>query len=497
MSLKFTRFAGLALAVVVSAGGLLAATTVEAALPPNAAPAGVATVSPVSGSRTSTFGLTLPAAAACAGDTATGGYRWSTFMVANSVDASQLTWVGGPPSYAAAPSAVVQPLYSVNTGVVDQNTAVGNGAVLVAGVPFDLGVFPANFVPAGRYKIGVACVLAGATESYWQSTIDIAVNGSGVITTYTLFALPTAPTLSSPLTAGNGSLSGTFTAPAPSPAAVSYLVTATPPSGPVITSTVTAPASSFTIGGLANGTSYSVRVATTNAAGTGPASNAVLGSPVDPNQRPAVTNLAAAPGANSVALSWTTPTGVAPTGYSIAVSPTVAGSPFAAAAGAVAFNVPGLTNGASYTFTVTPTHPAPFFGLAASVSATTGSSFTPLTPARLADTRSGAKVGNAAGTGAPLVVNVLNRGGLPGSGIGAVSLNVTVVDGGLPLVGGGYVTVYPCGTRPNASNLNFDAGQTIPNAVIAPVSATGDVCFYVYGTAHLLVDVSAYFPATT
>jgi hypothetical protein len=96
-----------------------------------------------------------------------------------------------------------------------------------------------------------------------------------------------------------------------------------------------------------------------------------------------------------------------------------------------------------------------------------------------------------------LVVNVLNRFGLPGSGIGAVSLNVTVVDGGLPLVGGGYVTVYPCGTRPNASNLNFDAGQTIPNAVIAPVSAAGDVCFYVYGTAHLLVDVSAYFPATT
>ena len=31
--------------------------------------------------------------------------------------------------------------------------------------------------------------------------------------------------------------------------------------------------------------------------------------------------------------------------------------------------------------------------------------------------------------------------------------------------------------------------------MIAPVSATGTVCFYVYGSAHLLADVSGYFPA--
>ena len=110
------------------------------------------------------------------------------------------------------------------------------------------------------------------------------------------------------------------------------------------------------------------------------------------------------------------------------------------------------------------------------------------------DTRSGAKVGAADGNGAPLTLNVLNKGGLPGSGIGAVALNVTVVSGENPTIGGGYVTVYPCGTRPDASNLNFTTGQTIPNSVIAPVSASGDLCFYVYGTAHLLADVSGYFP---
>jgi len=59
------------------------------------------------------------------------------------------------------------------------------------------------------------------------------------------------------------------------------------------------------------------------------------------------------------------------------------------------------------------------------------------------------------------------------------------------------VTVYPCGTRPDVSNLNFVAGLTVANSVIAPVSAAGEVCFYVYGTAHLLADVSGYFPAAT
>ena len=87
----------------------------------------------------------------------------------------------------------------------------------------------------------------------------------------------------------------------------------------------------------------------------------------------------------------------------------------------------------------------------------------------------------------------LGQGGVPTSGVGAVALNVTVTQTEDPTIGGGYVTVYPCGSRPDASNLNFVGGQTIPNSVIAPVSTNGEVCFYVYGTAHLLADVSGYF----
>ena len=118
-----------------------------------------------------------------------------------------------------------------------------------------------------------------------------------------------------------------------------------------------------------------------------------------------------------------------------------------------------------------------------------------MTAARIMDTRGDVKVGDAAGTGEPYVLQVSGQGGVPSSGVAAVALNVTVTQTEDPTIGGGYVTVYPCGTRPDASNLNFVGGQTIPNSVIAPVSNSGEVCFYVYGTAHLLADVSGYFPS--
>jgi hypothetical protein len=114
-------------------------------------------------------------------------------------------------------------------------------------------------------------------------------------------------------------------------------------------------------------------------------------------------------------------------------------------------------------------------------------------PARLLDTRtSGTKVGKTDGTGTAYELTVAGVSGVPSTGVDAVAMNVTVVDGEATDVGG-YVTVYPCGTRPNSSNLNFVNGQTVPNAVVVAVSAAGKVCFYVYGKAHLLADVSGYF----
>jgi hypothetical protein len=87
---------------------------------------------------------------------------------------------------------------------------------------------------------------------------------------------------------------------------------------------------------------------------------------------------------------------------------------------------------------------------------------------------------------------VSGQGGVPNSGATAVSLNVTVTGTEAP-DSGGYVTVYPCGTRPDASSLNFVNGQTIANAVTTPVGDGGQICFYVFGRAHLLVDVNGYY----
>jgi hypothetical protein len=125
-----------------------------------------------------------------------------------------------------------------------------------------------------------------------------------------------------------------------------------------------------------------------------------------------------------------------------------------------------------------------------------GSQFSALTPGRLFDTRSTDPQGAVSvvkqrygGTGRILRVKVTGAAGVPASGVGVVSLTLTAVDP----VGDGFVTAFPCGDRPLAANLNYVAGQTIGNAVLAPVSAAGEVCFYSHVDTHLVADVNGWF----
>jgi hypothetical protein len=72
----------------------------------------------------------------------------------------------------------------------------------------------------------------------------------------------------------------------------------------------------------------------------------------------------------------------------------------------------------------------------------------------------------------------------------SVVLNVTIAEPDAS----GFATVYPGGAvRPNTSNLNYRAGQAIPNAVIVGLGPTGNINIYTSSTAHLLVDVVGYF----
>jgi hypothetical protein len=62
--------------------------------------------------------------------------------------------------------------------------------------------------------------------------------------------------------------------------------------------------------------------------------------------------------------------------------------------------------------------------------------------------------------------------------------------------GAGYVTVYPCGVAtPLASNLNFEAGMTVANAVIVKVGSDGKVCLFSSKSTQLIVDVNGFFPS--
>ena len=89
-------------------------------------------------------------------------------------------------------------------------------------------------------------------------------------------------------------------------------------------------------------------------------------------------------------------------------------------------------------------------------------------------------------------LQVTGRGGVPSGNVSAVVLNVTVTQPSWD----GTVVAYPTGVpAPLASNLNFVAGQTIPNLVTVKVGTGGTVTLKnnSIGTVHLVADVAGYY----
>lgn len=134
-------------------------------------------------------------------------------------------------------------------------------------------------------------------------------------------------------------------------------------------------------------------------------------------------------------------------------------------------------------------------GGSGAVGADTGDRFNSLSPSRILDTRSGTGGFSApVGVGGTISPTVTGVGGVPASGVSAVVLNVTVTE---PTASEGFLAVFPSGaTRPMASNLNFVAGQTVPNLVMAKVGADGKVSvFNNLGTSHVIFDVVGWYSA--
>jgi hypothetical protein len=121
--------------------------------------------------------------------------------------------------------------------------------------------------------------------------------------------------------------------------------------------------------------------------------------------------------------------------------------------------------------------------------------FVPLTPARLLDTRTG-EGGNITPLGQQVFteLNVTGVGGVPQTGVTAVVMNITVDS---PTTSG-FITAWPSGQgRPDASNLNFVAGQTVPNLATVKTGANGKVnIFNSTGSANVIADVVGYYTST-
>ncbi len=115
------------------------------------------------------------------------------------------------------------------------------------------------------------------------------------------------------------------------------------------------------------------------------------------------------------------------------------------------------------------------------------SDYEALTPARLIDTRP-----TPVAAGSFIEVPVVDRVGVP-VGAKAVVANVTVVGSVTP----GFVTVFPCGTLPVTSSVNYAAGEAVGNEVIAKLSPVGSICVYAHSAVNVVVDVAGYVPASS
>ncbi|MCU1395506.1 MAG: hypothetical protein JWM34_3934 [Ilumatobacteraceae bacterium] len=233
--------------------------------------------------------------------------------------------------------------------------------------------------------------------------------------------------------------------------------------------TITGPQQSFTTPPSSGGTTTTAPSTTTTTPPTIPGGGSGSpGSGTTPTTTPYTTTTVATPTTTPATSAPTTPATSAPT-------TTVAGS----------------------TTTTTPDQ-ASSPGTGSSSDGASG--YVPIVPSRLLDTRTdpasttldGLAVGHGIVAGGDTIqLQVTGRAGVPPDA-GAAVLNVTVTGA----LGNGYVTVYPCGApRPTTSNLNFTAGQTIPNAVIAKIGDSGKVCIYTNVGTHLLADINGYFPA--
>ena len=113
-------------------------------------------------------------------------------------------------------------------------------------------------------------------------------------------------------------------------------------------------------------------------------------------------------------------------------------------------------------------------------------------PDRFLDTRTGTGGWlGALGAGQVVQVPIGGANGVPPGATAAV-LNVTVASAQAP----GFLVAFPCDAPvPDASNLNFVAGDTVPNLVVVRLAGNGQVCLKSSTRTYVLADLAGWFTA--
>jgi hypothetical protein len=125
------------------------------------------------------------------------------------------------------------------------------------------------------------------------------------------------------------------------------------------------------------------------------------------------------------------------------------------------------------------------------------STYTPVSPVRLLDTRTGNGLSGKFASRSPRTFAIAGRGGIPADAT-AVTGNLTVVE----QTSSGFLSLGPIpDASPSTSRLNFPSGDTRANNVTVRLSSSGGLSgVFVGGSgarAHVLFDVTGYFRAGT
>lgn len=136
------------------------------------------------------------------------------------------------------------------------------------------------------------------------------------------------------------------------------------------------------------------------------------------------------------------------------------------------------------------------------VPAVTSGPYSPLTPVRICDTRSGNPSnlnGTAAqcngltiGAGKTLTIAVAGHFSVPATA-NAVVLNVGAVNPS----GQGYLSVFPSGSaKPSTSNMNYQAGHVVDNLIEVGAGTSGEVSLFSSTPTNVVVDLEGYVAPT-